>query len=258
LESTADIPQLGKTVGADGKARKGPVAKRKTDDPTLATLRERAARHGLRIRKRGSEWITIDADGKSMGFAWHSAHPGAAMEDFERALPPAPTGCNLDGESPEAASAEQRAHAAEQPSDDAEASVKTRKAHHATEEGPASEQTAEPQASDAANKRIWKSKVTKVELLTMLEPIQALAFKDDEGQDFVASISDGDAAALYDAPESAKGVIDKLQTVLRLHQIEGRRKAENHAEAAPLIPDDRSIPEFRRREKDDIAGKAAA
>lgn len=94
----------------------------------------------------------------------------------------------------------------------------------------------------------------------MLEPIQALAFKDDEGQDFVASISDGDAAALYDALESAKGVIDKLQTVLRLHQIEGRRKADtaNHAEAAPLIPDDLSIPEFLRREKDGVAGKAAA
>jgi hypothetical protein len=149
------------------------------------------------------------------------------------------------------------------PRDDAEASAKARKAHYAAEERPVPERTAEPQASDAhaasANKRIWKSKVTKVELLTMLEPIQALAFKDDEGQDFVASISDGDAA-LYDTLESAKGVIDNLQTVLRLHQIDGSRKADaaNHAEAAPLIPDDLSIPEFLRREKDDVAGKAAA
>jgi hypothetical protein len=166
------------------------------------------------------------------------------MEDFEQASPPAPTACNLTGESSEKAIAEQRAHAAVQPNDDAEA----RKAHHAAA---ASARSAEPQASDAANKRRaeWKSKVTKGELLRMLEPILALALRGD-----VASISDGDAA-LYDALESPKAVIDGLQTVLRLHQNEGCRKADA---AAPLIPDDLSIPEFLRREKDDVAGKAAA
>jgi hypothetical protein len=99
------------------------------------------------------------------------------------------------------------------PRDDAEATAEARKALYAA---PAPEWS---QAIDAANKRIWKSKVTKVELLTMLEPIQALAFKDDEGQDFVASISDGDAAALYDALESAKAVIeDLLIDVERRHE----------------------------------------
>jgi hypothetical protein len=121
------------------------------------------------------------------------------------------------------------------PHDGAEASANARKAHYGA---PAPAQTAEPQASDAANKRILKSKVTKGELLRMLQPILALAFKDD-----VASISDGDAA-LYDALESAKGVIDGLQTVLRLHQNKDRRKADA---TAPLIPDDLSIPEFLRR-----------
>jgi hypothetical protein len=131
------------------------------------------------------------------------------------------------------------------PRDGAEASAKARKAHYAA---PAPERSAEPRASDAAK------------LLTMLESIQALVFKDDEGRDFVASISDGDAPALCDALESAKSVIEKLQTALRLHQNEVRRKADaaNHAEAAPLIHDDLSIPEFLRREKDDIAGKAVA
>jgi hypothetical protein len=154
-------------------------------------------------------------------------------------LTPAPTGCDLDDEPPEG-SAEQRGHAAVQPSDDAEA----RKAHYAVA---APERSAEPQASDAANTPTWKSKVTKVELLRTLEPILALAFKDD-----VASISDGDAA-LYDALESAKAVIVGLQTVLRLHQNENRRKA---VATAPPIHDDLSIPEFLRREKH--AGKAAA
>jgi hypothetical protein len=337
LESTGEVSPVEKTIGADGKARKRPE-KRKTDNPTLVTLRERAALQGLRIRKRGSEWITIDADGKSIGFAWLADHPGATMEHFEQALPPAPTGCDVDAKSPEA-SAEQRAHAAEQtrlqPSEDAKV-AKARKAHCAAA---APERTAEPQASEAAsaNNRIWKSRVTKVELLRMLEPILALAFKDDESQDLVATIYDGDAA-LYAALESAKGIIDELQTVLLktndsseadqdddepspeeggkgillalatnatekaaiarrniagarfsaedrdemvaandryvgkwdgvkrkirvkeakdLHQNEGRREADaNHAEAAPLIHDDLSIPEFLRREKH--AGKAAA
>jgi ParB-like nuclease domain len=146
LESTGEIPQLGKTVGADGKARKQP-AKRKTDDPKLAALRERAAKHGFRIRKRGPAWVAIDADGKptcgsesldalNLDFdgregkiayqvytacgmridglnnsqAWLAAHPGATMEDFEKALPPAPTDCELD---------------------DADASAEKRKAHYA-------------------------------------------------------------------------------------------------------------------------------
>ena len=205
MEVTGAVAPVEKTVGADGKARKR-SAKRKTDEAAL--------RKGMRSASK------------------------SANQNGSR-LTPAPTGCDLDDEPPEG-SAEQRGHAAVQPSDDAEA----RKAHYAVA---APERSAEPQASDAANTPTWKSKVTKVELLRTLEPILALAFKDD-----VASISDGDAA-LYDALESAKAVIVGLQTVLRLHQNENRRKA---VATAPPIHDDLSIPEFLRREKH--AGKAAA
>jgi hypothetical protein len=92
-------------------------------------------------------------------------------------------------------------------------SVTSKAAAGECSKAPAPERSAEPQASDAANKRILKSKVTKVELLTMLEPIQALAFEDDEGRDFVATISDGDAV-VYDALEVVGGIIDELRAAL--------------------------------------------
>jgi hypothetical protein len=211
------------------------------------------------------------------------------------------------------------------PCDGAEASAKARKPHYAA---PAPEQTAEPQASDAANKLILKTRVTKMELLRMLEPILALAFKDDEGQELVATISDGDAV-VYDALECAGGIIDELRAALletndsteadqddgatidskgiflalaanaadkpriALRNIRGEEfspedkekmaAAADHAirkwegtkrkirvkeakdegcrnadATAPPIHDDLSIPEFLRRKKDDIAGKAVA
>jgi hypothetical protein len=89
-------------------------------------------------------------------------------------------------------------------------SVTSKTATGECSKAPAPERTAEPQASDAANKCMakWKSKVTKRELLRMLEPILALASKDD-----IATISDGDAA-LDDALEFAGGIIGELRAAL--------------------------------------------
>jgi hypothetical protein len=58
-------------------------------------------------------------DGMNNSQTWLAANPGATMEDFEKALPPAPTGCDLDDESPEPA--EQTPLS--QPTDDADASA---------------------------------------------------------------------------------------------------------------------------------------
>ena len=166
LEQCAEIPHV--ETRTDSKGRKQ-QAKRKTDDPKLAALRERAAEHGLRIRKRGPKWVLIDADGKSTGSwytidadgkptggsetlldainwdfdaregkvasqvysacgmrtdcnnseAWLAAHPGKTMEDFERVLPPAPTGCDLDEQS------------TLQSTDDTDSSAEKRKAQYA-------------------------------------------------------------------------------------------------------------------------------
>lgn len=148
-KATGKLFPVEKRTGRDGKMRKQP-AKRKTDDPKLAALRERAAQHGLRIRKRGDGYATIDADGKSTshnsdldvvgwGFdimegkmpvryyspcgsltfgdnraAWLANNPGATMEDFERALSPPPKGCDLD----------------EQTTDDTNSSAEARKAEY--------------------------------------------------------------------------------------------------------------------------------
>ena len=136
MERREEIPHV--ETRTDSKGRKQPTT-RKSDDPELAALRERAAQHGLRIRKRGAGWVTIDADGKSTGSSesldvlnvtfdategkiawqmythcgmriegannskvWLAAHPGATVDDFERALPPAPNGCDLnDDEAPQ-------------------------------------------------------------------------------------------------------------------------------------------------------------
>jgi ParB-like chromosome segregation protein Spo0J len=167
-----------------------------------------------RARKRSAKRKTDEAAlRKGMRSASKSANQNGSR------LTPAPTGCDVDATSP-GGSAEQRAHAARAP-----------------------ERTADPQASDAANKRIWKSKVTKVELVTMLKPILALASNDD-----VATISDGDDV-VYDALESARAVIDDL---LYLHQIEGRRKPDADVEFfSVLVANAKKMASIARR---DIAG----
>jgi hypothetical protein len=101
-----------------------------SDKERLALLRKRAEKHGCRIRKRADgyslldkddgmesgghdldtlEWQMDDREGKfarqtytacgmvipggNNSKAWLAAHPGATLEDFERALPPAPMAC---------------------------------------------------------------------------------------------------------------------------------------------------------------------
>jgi ParB-like chromosome segregation protein Spo0J len=164
-----------------------------------------------KARKRSAKRKTDEA---ALREGLHSASESADRNGSR--LTPAPTGCDVDAASPEG-SAEQRAHAA-----------------------PAPEQTAEPQASNAANKRILKSKITKAELLRMLEPILDLASKDD-----VATISDGDAA-LYDALEFAKWVIDYLQTAI-----------DNDSSEADQDEDELSPEEFGKGLLVDLARNAA-
>jgi hypothetical protein len=108
--------------------------KRKPSDPKLVALREHAAKIGYKLRKRGDSYglIPIDGEGSETwgplegipsmlagmegkiawqmytpcgmripgannSKVWLPAHPGATMDDFEQALPPAPDGsCELD------------------------------------------------------------------------------------------------------------------------------------------------------------------
>jgi ParB-like nuclease domain len=157
LESTGKIYQLEKTVGADGKARKNPAKKPERKPTELEALRERAAKLGYKLRKRGDSYGLIPTDGEggeswgpiegtselldgmegkrawqaytecgmridgvNNSRAWLAAHPGATMEDFEQALPPLQTGCEIASAEPSQSLAERTAL---QPSDDASATA---------------------------------------------------------------------------------------------------------------------------------------
>ncbi len=65
LESTGEIPQLDKTVGADGKARK---TKPKADKK-LVTVQAQAKALGLRVRPMGSAYLIADAIGTQVAVA---------------------------------------------------------------------------------------------------------------------------------------------------------------------------------------------
>jgi hypothetical protein len=89
--------------------------------------------------------------------------------------------------------------------------------------------------------------------LKFYRPTEAASAEITETINAMAQIGKPTPVGVIDAPALAKQGLGGAPKP-------ARRKADaaNHAEAAPLIPDDLSIPEFLRREKDDVAGKAVA
>ena len=164
LEDVGTIPHV--ETRTDSKGRKQPSKKPERQPTELEALRERAGKLGYKLRKRGDSYGLIPTDGEGTqswgpiestpsmldimegkiasqiyspcgarmegannSKVWLAANPGATMEDFEKALPPAPTGCDLESPEP----AEQTAL---QPTDDADASAGKRKAESETAEPP--------------------------------------------------------------------------------------------------------------------------
>jgi ParB-like chromosome segregation protein Spo0J len=163
MEGREEIPHV--ETRTDSKGRKQPSKKSERQPTELEALRERAAKLGYKLRKRGDSYglIPVDGegganwgpldhtpymldimegkqasqmytpcgmriDGMNNSETWLAANPGATMEDFEKALPPAPTVCDLDDESPEPAEPTPF-----QPTDDADASAEKPQATTAPE-----------------------------------------------------------------------------------------------------------------------------
>ena len=76
LESTAELPQLEKTVGADGKARKQPARKART--PARDATKVQSA-DDAQFEAALPEWQAALRD------AWLRDHPGKTIEDYELA-----------------------------------------------------------------------------------------------------------------------------------------------------------------------------
>jgi hypothetical protein len=135
LSSKRESESLTQLLGTTEDAPIDPATDtRKSHDPKLEVLRERAAKIGYKLRKRGDRYGLIPLDDEGLGSwgpietipsmldgmegkaswqmytacgmridgannskVWLAAHPGATMDDFERSLPPLePTGCDLD------------------------------------------------------------------------------------------------------------------------------------------------------------------
>lgn len=252
MQSTADIPQLEKTVGADGKARKQPAKKSERVPTELEALREHASKLGYKVRKRGDSYCLIRADGTAHSSiegtdsgsiaaihyalymeegkiasaiytpcgsmrtgdnskVWLAANPGATMEDFEKALPPAPTGCDLDDESPEASPL--------QPSDDADASAKAHEQPSSKPEREARKLPAKPPRSaeeicadiNGATKGIIESGIEAIRVVGALASSFTDEFLDD------AAATDELRAEIRWAADEWTKLADKLDKIALTH-----------------------------------------